>query len=732
MDIRVAVVVLPAAGSGMGEAGAFKREEVGSLHLYHCNVVAGYAVTFRCDSISSAVVPADKCTVKDAKNLELALRACGSILILRVMNMCEFHQFAEALSLSKEIVDLKLQLNMCLRECFFDGVYANADIPENMPFDNLNAFLSSSSASVLETIACMSSGHVQGSAMMTKATATSSKASFITPKRSSSSTSRRLNYSNVVCIYCDTPGTFEPVNIHVHPYVPVTMDNKVLFLCVPCRTNWLSYRQQAAELQQLVLPGEFNEEVCCVCSDSPSRLVLCSTCPRSYCSPCLSKLLTQKQSADMSTNENWQCLCCVHSEKDFRSYTSSLNLSISSQKSVPPLYDLLPPSAFSSTTLPAPCPTAASTSKETVFLSSTSTTILKSGIPDNSHKKNSKRQRCTPVKNADYTTLESEDEEKEVEEIEVKDKEKVEEENSKRHRPSKKKHAKDSERAVRSPHIPNIDPNKTKVGENVISMCTISPLEQNLPPVSTDLDEVYYFSQYIETVILKAVQEQEQGGEEGDFTTEDFCFLCKDGGDLIECDHGRKGVSKCKGVKNCKKVYHEYCLGYVIPDEQKVWTCLRHTCAMCATADITYQCQSCPLSCCRKCFLTWNCRSKFAQFAEMHESKDPTEGPQISVSASSGICSSRKRKGGRRCYRKKEKAPVVGVKVTPITCGTCLRMFHQSFERQLLSPETCNIGSLRNVAELLVPETPVPSLTGSSIALSVPGMTVTPPTADQC
>ncbi|XP_058740607.1 uncharacterized protein LOC131612876 [Vicia villosa] len=72
---------------------------------------------------------------------------------------------------------------------------------------------------------------------------------------------------------------------------------------------------------------------------------------------------------------------------------------------------------------------------------------------------------------------------------------------------------------------------------------------------------------------------------------EDYCFECKDGGQLVICDH-----------RNCVKVYHPRC---VEKDEsffetEKSWTCGRHSCFKCNKYS-KFCCLGCPNSLCKHC-----------------------------------------------------------------------------------------------------------------------------------
>ena len=78
-----------------------------------------------------------------------------------------------------------------------------------------------------------------------------------------------------------------------------------------------------------------------------------------------------------------------------------------------------------------------------------------------------------------------------------------------------------------------------------------------------------------------------------------MCFLCKDGGDLIECDDSKN--KHCDANKRCKKVYHSYCLAYVVEDDGRDWICPRHFCDFCGTTSLRFVCKFCPMSICKAC-----------------------------------------------------------------------------------------------------------------------------------
>ncbi|GER29238.1 zinc finger CCCH domain-containing protein [Striga asiatica] len=78
-----------------------------------------------------------------------------------------------------------------------------------------------------------------------------------------------------------------------------------------------------------------------------------------------------------------------------------------------------------------------------------------------------------------------------------------------------------------------------------------------------------------------------------DEESEDWCFVCKEGGDVRICDY-----------KDCLKSYHPGCVNEDVSflESEKDWDCAWHNCFNCGCGKSSYlYCYTCPNAVCRKC-----------------------------------------------------------------------------------------------------------------------------------
>jgi hypothetical protein len=113
-------------------------------------------------------------------------------------------------------------------------------------------------------------------------------------------------------------------------------------------------------------------------------------------------------------------------------------------------------------------------------------------------------------------------------------------------------------------------------------------------PAAPPMDAAAYFSAYAATVRARCSGHRAAGSvpaPPAPAASDDECCVCRDGGDVFECDFSAGGE-----LRRCPKVYHAECLGFSVPEDEH-WECPRHKCRECGRP-AQVLCRYCPNSLC--------------------------------------------------------------------------------------------------------------------------------------
>lgn len=501
------------------------------------------------------------------------------------------------------------------------------------------------------------------------------------------------NQEMLTCFYCrkekenipsrSLVGDEEEIQVYLHPYVPRSFQKEHIMMCSSCIDNWKEYRDAVIYEQQLILPGEVNEEICALCSDTPDTLTLCSFCTRSYCGGCLKKVMSTHEYNDMTaacnTDIPWQCMACHNKLSpqplNLRS-TWKLIKSPACLTTGAPTPSVLPAGEsdgrnvvedIEEKALPVPIAVAATSGgEEKVLLDSKK---LARNIQHNTSNSLIQKRRSFSSSQSSTTPSVTENSTKSssVSDTKVETRRKG------------NGNGNVNEKAALAKLSESADPPITKTIKAIGKIEAVSDStsikgkgnstvangnDNGNAIVGAVSDEAFYFAQY--THYIDALQQQLtqhlQITDTADTTsaganvskarklsrghthasmsttdctmhhkisflasipTDDACYLCKDGGDVIECDwkEAITSVGSKKASYRCYKVYHDYCLNFGVDDSIKTWLCPRHFCSICGSKELAFMCQYCPVSLCKACpekfvnsvsiivtrFLYWDC-----------------------------------------------------------------------------------------------------------------------------
>jgi hypothetical protein len=590
----------------------------------------------------------------------------------------DFNLLNEVITESKTIRNLKLQMEATARDIYYSNLYSvvdpNTDMILQEEFSKVSHQQKMTAAELLMEMR---------QSITPAASAEDPPPPVITPKPATQVDDSRFSMD---CLYCGTKRVAVPdTTFTVHPYVPQNYEQRPIFLCITCAENWKDYREKAIRDDLLILENEINEEICCSCSDMPEELIMCSKCPRSFCSQCLSKMVSTTRFAKILKEDDWLCMCCSTgcdtnallskdnwqivklpppSSQGQSTSSSSSKGSGSGGLTVPEDDDAGISEVKESTPLSAGASAAGtrrssrSTGGADTGADSVAATVFNQvSEPENLYRRQYKRRYDGGEADSEASSAQTtaatappvvyerpsvpkpwtDDEHaalrKSLIEHNCVIQDVWKDEKLRAAMPERtnaaiqtkargmiqdilRRNKRDDDGASNADTSLHADDDvsiSSSVGSRrsrstgskaagaavtAPSAASTSARQRANSRISSNnsktVSEYFYFGQYVKYYDNLCLAANGKGSKRKT-ATEDSCFLCKDGGELIECDHVMPS-----GVR-CKKVYHEDCLSYKVPDSIATWLCPRHYCDACGSQDLEYVCMYCPFSICTKC-----------------------------------------------------------------------------------------------------------------------------------
>ena len=97
-----------------------------------------------------------------------------------------------------------------------------------------------------------------------------------------------------------------------HPFVSRNIRNQPIHICLDCVSNWRKFREDCCKSGVLQQDNETNEDICALCSDSPDEIIMCLSCPRSFCHNCIRAVVTANEYKEIDADDEWRCMICIN------------------------------------------------------------------------------------------------------------------------------------------------------------------------------------------------------------------------------------------------------------------------------------------------------------------------------------------------------------------------------------------------------------------------------------